>query len=215
MAKTTKAVKYDSTSDVFQAERAREFDIANDNRPSKASNVTRIFTAANDNRPQALRSIKKPTVVSNTNSSPAVKLAEKVAQAELVWPIFVRTLTFTSVFYLSAQLYLGILSLIGTLLFFGIDSSYTLSAADLVSFGSIEGMGLVMYIIGIVGSLLCGLLTFIVSFTLFVMRGIKCFRGFSLLVLVLCTVGLLIPVLNIFPVMWFWNWYVAWTNLKN
>lgn len=140
--------------------------------------------------------------------------AQTAARAQLVWSVFMRTLLSTAIIYLAAQLYFGLATFVGLLWLLGIDTSTVLSGIDYVLFGTISDAGVALFFIGMGGALVCGHLTVIVSAVIFYMGKCNPFRGYSLIILTICTVGLLMPIINLFPIMWFWNWYVAWTNLK-
>lgn len=139
---------------------------------------------------------------------------QSLERAAIVWQTFLRTLMVTSVFYLAFQLYFGIACLIGAAILFGIDSSFVLTGADTLTFGTTSSASGVLFIIGMVGAMLCGLITFVISAAIFAASKCRILHGFSLLILTVCTITLLIPILNLFPIMWFWNWYIGWSNLK-
>lgn len=141
--------------------------------------------------------------------------AQTIKRAEVAWSAFFKTITSTSIIYLSAQLCLAVICLLGILLMFGLENSFVLTAADTLTFGSVSGLGAAMYLLGGASILICGFSTFVISVSIFYYSKIDPFRGLSVFILAICTVGLLIPILNIFPLMWLWNLYVAWTNLKN
>jgi len=139
---------------------------------------------------------------------------KNLKQSAVVWPVFLRTITFTAPIYLAAQIYFAIAALIGLGLALGIDSSFVLKGLDIASFETASSAGGALLLIGMTGAMLCGLLTCLISIALFWTGKCNAFRGLSLLVLTICTILLLTPVLNLFPVMWLWNLYVAWSNLK-
>lgn len=136
----------------------------------------------------------------------------KAAQALQVWPVFWRTLAATGVIY-GVQIYFAIACILGLAILAGIDDSFVLSALDVVTFGTASGAGGALLILGMVGSMLCGLLTFIVSAGIFNLSNIQSFQGFSIVILALCSAILLLPVANFLPVMWLWNLYVAISNI--
>src|SRR3989344_561952 len=140
--------------------------------------------------------------------------AQTASRAKPVWSVFLRTITFTSHIYLAAQLYFAIAALMGLGLALGIDSSLILTGLDKASFETVSGAGGALMLIGMTGAMMCGLLTCLVSIGIFWTGKCHVFPGLSILILAICTICLLMPVINLFPIMWFWNWYVAWSNLK-
>lgn len=143
-----------------------------------------------------------------------MELELKGTAAIAVWPVFLRTLAITSIFY-GIQIYFAISHLAGLALLSGIDSSYILSVADLLTFGTASNAGIGLMVVGMVGAMLCGLITFAVSTVIFYSGGCRPFKNFSLVTLSVCTVVLLMPILNFLPIMWLWCLYVAWSNLSD
>lgn len=124
------------------------------------------------------------------------------------WPVFGRSLAITACFY-GIQIYFAIACLFGLALVAGVDSSIVLTGIDLLTFDTLSGAGGAVLILGMVGALLCGLLIFIVSAGIFTLSNLSPFRGLSILVLAACSTLLLIPILNLLPIMWLWNLYVT------
>lgn len=137
----------------------------------------------------------------------------KAAQVIQVWSVFWRTIAVTTVIF-GIQIYFSIACLLGLALVAGIDESIVLAGIDAVTFGTVSGAGGAVLILGMVGSVLCGLLTFIVSAGIFSLNNVQSFRGFSILVLAACSTALLVPILNFLPIMWLWNFYIAVSSAK-
>lgn len=135
-------------------------------------------------------------------------------RAKEVWSVFLRTITITSIFYLAAQIYFAIATVVGLMMALGLEDSLILSTVDYLTFGTVEVAGQSLLIVGMIGALICGMLTFVVSTAIFYLGNCNPFRGVSVLILVTCIVALLMPFINLLPVMWLWNLYVGWSNAK-
>lgn len=115
-----------------------------------------------------------------------------------------RIILFTVKIYI-VQIFFGILSLIGFAILGG-QGSYLLSAADFITFGTVENAGGGLFLLGAAGAFICGFLTFLVTAPFF---GQKNLALFGPIIAAACLAGLLCPVLNLFPLMWLWCLYMV------
>ena len=134
--------------------------------------------------------------------------AGRTANAIVVsWSIVV----FTIWIYLF-QLMCATLAIVGLSAITKTEDSWWAAAADFITFGSLSGVGLTMFFFGIVGTFICGLITFLVAISFYSMRGVKAFKGVSIIVLGLGFSAYLTPILNFVPWIWLWCLYVVKSN---
>lgn len=132
------------------------------------------------------------------------------AQAIAGWGVFWACVAYTLPVYF-VQIFFGIVTLVGFGIMAGVDHSWIFSAVDIASFGSVAEAGGVLWLFGAVGAMFCGLFTALMVYGVSSLRYLSLKPGgmWSLLILVFCTVALLCPVFNLFPVMWLWCLYVS------
>ncbi len=136
-----------------------------------------------------------------------VKISDKLNADAASFKLFTTSISYTVIIYI-IQLCLALIALIGLGLMSETESNWVMSALNWVTFNSIQEAGTGVFLIGIAGSMICGLVTWFVAAALYTGSGEDVLGGFSILVISVCLVLLLCPIINLFPIMWLWSLYM-------
>ena len=179
---------------------------ANDNESSAYSRNTNI---KNVRTARSGRSVAKPKLKPKKIVMPSVKTESR--NIVLAWRNFALVAGATSIIY-PIQLFFSILTLIGFGVLAGIESDWLLSAVNFGTFGTVAQAGGGLVVLGMAGAFLCGFISFLGATTIYSAIDRSILHGWSILILTLCFMGLLLPIINILPVMLFWYYYMAFAK---
>jgi|GEM_PF-2977411 len=149
---------------------------------------------------------KNGQVVDEPKKLDSIEIAQKLAATD--WKLF-QLLINTTIHIYYIQIFFGILTLIGMLIMAGLNDNWFVNT---ITFGTLTEAGAAIFIVGIVGAFICGVVSFLIATALIVSRGISILGGICIAILSVCLVGLLCPVINILPIMWLWCLYVVIHN---
>lgn len=199
-------------------------DTIDSERRAEAENYQFPPTPANDNESQYSTSYANIKNVRTTSyARPATKSRQKPKKVVvpsvkkdsrnivLAWRNFAFVTALTSLVY-PLQIFFGVLTLIGFGILTGIESDWLLSAIDFGTFGTIAQAGGGLTVLGMAGAVLCGFISFLGATTIYSAVDRSILHGWSILILTFCFIGLLLPVINLFPVMLFWYHYMAFAK---
>lgn len=179
---------------------------ANDNESQYSNSYTNIKNVRTKSyaRPTT-RARQKPRKV----IAPSVKKDSR--NIVLAWRNFALVASLTSLVY-PLQIFFGVLTLIGFGALTGIESDWLLSAINFGTFGTIAQAGGGLVVLGMAGAFLCGFISFLGATTIYSALDRSILHGWSILILTLCFMALLLPIVNIFPVMLIWYHYMAFAK---
>lgn len=143
--------------------------------------------------------------------TPTPTIKKESRNIVLAWRNFALVAGLTSLVY-PLQIWCGIVCLVGFSALAGVESDWLLSTIDFGTFGKLSEAGGGLFIAGGAAAFLCGFVSFLGATVIFTSVNRSILHDESLLILTLCLVGLLLPVINLFPVMLFWYWYVAFAK---
>lgn len=159
--------------------------------------------AANDNRPTLLR--RGPIrPVGKRTASDLVGATESVTNAATGISTFLQVIAKTWYPY-PVQVAFGVVCFLGLAIMGGLDDSIV----DKIAFGTAVDMGGALFLVGLGGTLIFGILLAAAEAILLSAQGVNPLRGMSWLILAICILLHLAPILNLFPIMWLWCLYVS------
>lgn len=215
MAKeAAKRIEEEYLRDTIDSERRTEAtnyrfppDTSNDGSPeydSYYNNIKNVRTARST-RP-AKRTQQKP------KKKVVISSAKKDSRNTiLAWRNFALVAGLTSLVY-SIQIFFGVLTLIGFGVLAGVESDWLLSAINFGTFDTIAQAGGGLVVLGMAGAFLCGFISFLGATTIYSALDRSILHGWSILILTFCFMALLLPIINIFPVMLLWYYYMAFAK---
>lgn len=106
----------------------------------------------------------------------------------------------------------GVISLLGLVGAFGIESTYALQLADWFTGSSGTNISLGLYLLGSIIAMLIQFAAFIITAVLYVLFDTDAWKGSSLIILPLIFTLCLVPIINLFPLIWGWWVYVSVSN---
>ncbi len=199
-------------------------DTIDSERRAEAENYQFTPNTANDNEAQYSTSYSNIKNVRTTSyARPATRRRQKIKKVVapslkkgsrniiLAWRNFALVTGLTSIVY-PFQLFFSILTIIGFGALAGIESDWLLSAIDFGTFGTITQAGGGLIVLGMAGAFLCGFVSFLGATTVYSALDRSILHGWSILILTFCFMGLLLPIINIFPVMLLWYYYMAFAK---
>lgn len=178
---------------------------ANDNEPRSYSNtnIKNVRTARSG--PQTANLKKRPQKLPPLPTKPDSR------NIVFAWRNFAFVTGATSIIY-PIQIFFGVINLVGFGILVGIESDWLLSAIDFGTFGATTEAGGGLLVLGMAGAFLCGFVGFLGATVVYTAVGKSILHDWSLLILTLCFVGLLLPIISLFPVMLFWYRYIAFAK---
>lgn len=167
--------------------------------------VTRLTKAANDNEHTRTKKKKGASMpISMTSEATTVTPVTAIKRLRNAVAPLVEMGSMPYAF----QVIFAIFGLLGLAVMGGLDTSGALSAFDSTIFGTGSSFGQFLFAIGLVGTMICGLILAAVAAPILKVAGGDPISGASLAVLCICTFMHLIPILNLFPVMALWCIFV-------
>lgn len=171
---------------------------------SRGANIKNVRSSSSPKRPKLPKKI--PTKV---GTPPRIKVG--LESKFFAWRNFALVVWATSIIY-PIQLFFGAISLVGFGVLAGIETDWLVASIDLGTFGAASEAGGGLLIVGMTGAFLCGFISFLIASVIYSVVNKSVLHGFGILVLTICMVGLLCPIINLFPVMLFWYWYMAFAK---